>query len=105
MQPAEVMEALLEIAASAEIEVRSARPGAPADGDWITESGVCRLRGRLYVVLSPAADASRVISLERIYTGITRARSRVDIVAEAEVVKAGIEKMAERVSGLGGTQE
>lgn len=54
MQPAELMEALLEIAASAEVEVRSARPGAPADGDWITESGVCRLRGKLFVVLSPS---------------------------------------------------
>lgn len=54
MQPAELMEALLEIAASAEIEVRSARPGAPADGDWIIESGVCRLRGKLFVVLSPS---------------------------------------------------
>ena len=67
MQPAEVMEALLEIAASAEIEVRSARPGAPADGDWITESGVCRLRGKLFVVLSPSD------SVEEQLDGLARA--------------------------------
>ena len=57
------------------------------------------------VVLCLAGDDSRVLCRELIYTGITRARSRVDIVAEAEVVKAGIEKMAERVSGLGGGQQ
>lgn len=52
MQPAEVMEALLEIAEAAEIEVRSTRAGAPADADWFTASGVCRVEGRVWVVLS-----------------------------------------------------
>ena len=54
---------------------------------------------RVVLVLS-GAD-SRVLSRELVYTGVTRARSKVVAVAEAEVVSVGIERIAERVSGLG----
>ena len=54
MQPVEVMEAFLQIADAAEIEVRSTRAGAPGEADGATSSGICRVQGRVWVVLSHA---------------------------------------------------
>lgn len=54
MQAAELMDALLDLAAEAEIEVRSVAGGLPGDGEGNAGSGVCRVQGRIFVVLSGA---------------------------------------------------
>ena len=54
MQPADVMEELLQIAEAANIEVRSTRAGGPGETDAAAASGVCRIQGRVWVVLSHA---------------------------------------------------
>jgi hypothetical protein len=51
MQPAELHDALLELAREAGLRVE--RLPATRDGDATTRSGVCRLRGELRVLLAP----------------------------------------------------
>ncbi len=51
MQPAELHDALLELAREAGLRVE--RLPATRDGDAATRSGVCRLRGELRVLLAP----------------------------------------------------
>ena len=52
MQPVEVMEALLELAGEAGLEVRTAGASALADSEGAPTSGVCRVQDRVFVVLS-----------------------------------------------------
>lgn len=52
MQAAELMDALLDLAAEAGIEVRSVAGGFPGDGEGAPGSGICRVQERVFVVLS-----------------------------------------------------
>lgn len=51
------------------------------------------------VLVLPEVD-SRVLCRELIYTGITRAKKEVQIVAEEEVLVFAISRMSERGTGL-----
>jgi len=53
------------------------------------------------VVALPADATSPVLTRELLYTAVTRARSRVTVVASPEVVRAAIERPVARASGLG----
>jgi hypothetical protein len=53
MEPSEVLEALLELAAEVKLEVRVLRGQNPADTDFIPTSACCRVKGKAWVVLSP----------------------------------------------------
>ena len=74
MQPADLMEALVALADAAGLEVRTAGSSSRGDPELPTASGVCRLRGTTWVVLSQGdsvdvqldvlADALRVHASE-----------------------------------------
>jgi hypothetical protein len=53
MQPSEVLEALLELAADVQLEVRVLRGQNPADTEFAPTSACCRVKGKAWVVLSP----------------------------------------------------
>jgi exodeoxyribonuclease V alpha subunit len=53
-----------------------------------------------HVVLVLPADASPLLTRELIYTGVTRARKRIDIVGSADNIRRAIERTDERASGL-----
>ena len=53
---------------------------------------------RVLLLLPP--EASRVVTRELLYTGITRARRRVDVWGSEAVVRAGVAARVERSSGL-----
>ena len=54
MSPAELLEALIGLCREAGLEVRSVR-GSPEDAsELVARSGVCRVRGALWLVLSHA---------------------------------------------------
>jgi len=55
--------------------------------------------GEVLVVL-PAEEESPVLSRELLYTGITRARSRVVIAAQKKVFQAAVRRLTERSTGL-----
>ena len=52
MEPSDVMRALLDLAAEAELEVSTVNP--PRGDDTPPTSALCRVRGRLWVMLSAA---------------------------------------------------
>ena len=52
MQPADLMQALMALAGEAGLEVRVAGSGSRGDPELPTASGVCRVRGATWVVLS-----------------------------------------------------
>jgi hypothetical protein len=52
--PAEVLEALLGLCREAGLEVRRVRGGGEAAGEPAARSGVCRVRGALWLVLCEA---------------------------------------------------
>ena len=52
MNPESLLVALVELAEAAGLKVRAIRPGTGADGDFPATSGVCRLRGKLWVLLA-----------------------------------------------------
>ncbi len=52
MEPADLMQALVELADEAGLEVRVASAGSRGDPDLPTASGVCRVREATWVVLS-----------------------------------------------------
>jgi exodeoxyribonuclease V alpha subunit len=53
------------------------------------------------IVVLPAV-ASRIATRELLYTGITRARTRVTVVGSREVIEAAISRPIRRASGLEG---
>ncbi len=52
MEPSEIMTALLDLARDAELEVRRVAPSAVDAGEPAPSSAVCRVHGRVWVVLS-----------------------------------------------------
>jgi len=52
------------------------------------------------VVLVLPDDDTRVLTRELLYTGVTRARTSVDIVGDAELLRVAIERATVRASGL-----
>jgi hypothetical protein len=52
--PAELLEALLGLCREAGLEVRQLRGSPEAAGEPVARSGVCRVRGSLWLVLSDA---------------------------------------------------
>ena len=54
MTSAELVEAMLELAQEAGLEVRVVGRRRPGDVELPATSGICRVRGALWVVLSPA---------------------------------------------------
>jgi hypothetical protein len=63
VSPAELLAALLELAAEVGLEVRRAPAAAGAGAELAPSSGVCRLRDRLWVVLSGADPCERQIEV------------------------------------------
>lgn len=53
MESAELFEALLELAQQAGLEVRVVGRRLPGDGELPANSGICRVRDAVWVVLSP----------------------------------------------------
>jgi hypothetical protein len=53
MQLADVLEALLELAEEVSLEVRVLREDRAQDGDFPPTSACCRVKGKVWVVLSP----------------------------------------------------
>ena len=47
-------------------------------------------------------NESKVLTRELIYTGITRAKNRVEVVGTESILKSGLNKIVNRVSGLSG---
>jgi len=62
MQPADLMQALLDLADEVELEVRAVRVGG-ADGEPPVSSGAVRVKGRVWVVLSDSDPADVQISV------------------------------------------
>jgi exodeoxyribonuclease V alpha subunit len=54
--------------------------------------------GQVVLVLPP--EDSRLLTRELLYTGVTRARTSVDIVGDPELLQLGIERATVRASGL-----
>lgn len=54
MSPAEVLEALVGLCRDAGLEVRRVRGAPEGAGEPMARSGVCRVRGALWLVLSDA---------------------------------------------------
>jgi exodeoxyribonuclease V alpha subunit len=52
------------------------------------------------VLLVLPTDTSKVLSRELVYTGVTRARTRVAVWAREETLRAAIDKPTERRTGL-----
>ena len=52
------------------------------------------------VVLVLPQDDTRVLTRELLYTGVTRARTSVDIIGDAELLRVAIERATVRASGL-----
>jgi exodeoxyribonuclease V alpha subunit len=53
-----------------------------------------------HAVVSLPWAASRILTRELLYTGITRARSRVTVVGSEEAVRAAVARPVARASGL-----
>ncbi len=53
MEPSKVLETLLELAGEVELEVRILRGQNPADTEFPPTSACCRVKGKIWVVLSP----------------------------------------------------
>lgn len=53
MEPVELFEALLDLAKEVELEVRILRGQNPAETDFTPDSACCRVKGKVWVVLSP----------------------------------------------------
>ena len=65
MNPESLLAALVDLAEQAGLRVRAIRPGSGADAEAPATSGVCRLRGVLWVMLAtsePLQDQTDVIS-------------------------------------------
>ena len=53
MEPIELLEALLELAAEVDVDVRVLRRASPSEADFTPNSACCRVKGKFWVVLSP----------------------------------------------------
>jgi exodeoxyribonuclease V alpha subunit len=53
------------------------------------------------VVVVLPAESSRLLTRELLYTAVTRARTRVNIIGAEDVVRAAVERSVQRASGLG----
>ncbi len=54
MEAAEVLESLLRLAEQVQLEVRVLRGQNPADVEFLPSSSCCRVKGKVWVVLSPS---------------------------------------------------
>ena len=61
MEDVDVLKCLLEVAAAADLHVEIAGRDAKSDGDRPLASGVCRVRGQWWVVLSSSEPVSAQI--------------------------------------------
>jgi exodeoxyribonuclease V alpha subunit len=52
------------------------------------------------VILVLPEDDTRLLTRELLYTGVTRARTSVDIVGDPELLRLGVERATVRASGL-----
>ena len=84
-------------------ELRSLSPTVLPDHETVFAMTVHKSQGSEFddVVLVLPREVSRVLTRELIYTGLTRARNCVTVVAEQEVLAAAIETGVQRSSGLG----
>lgn len=65
MHPSELLGQLVDLARDAGLEVREIVGGAAAEGDAQTESGTCRVRGRIWILLAKSdstEDRTRVVA-------------------------------------------
>lgn len=63
MDPASVLEALLELADEVGLEVRALRGGSPPESDFASTSACVRVKGKTWVVLSPNDPAELHIEI------------------------------------------
>jgi len=52
VEPIRLLEALMDLTREAGIEVRPLRPSATREAEFGTSSGICRVRGSIWVVLA-----------------------------------------------------
>ncbi|HWD34708.1 MAG TPA: exodeoxyribonuclease V subunit alpha, partial [Casimicrobiaceae bacterium] len=81
---------------------RAIPPARLPDHDTAFATTVHKAQGSEFdeVLLMLPAKASRVVTRELIYTGVTRARTRVILASEAEVLAQGVASRTSRHSGL-----
>jgi len=60
---AQLLDALLELANDVGLRVRGLGAGASSDGLGMTSSGVCRVRGELWVLLADADPVERRVAV------------------------------------------
>jgi exodeoxyribonuclease V alpha subunit len=77
-------------------------PGRLADVQTVDAMTIHRSQGSQYDTVSVLlpATASALLSRELLYTGITRARRHVRVIATEEAVRAAVERQVQRASGL-----
>jgi hypothetical protein len=63
LNQAETVEALLDLARDVDLEVRIVGPPSNSDGEPPPASGVCRVKGRIWVVLASAEPAAAQIAM------------------------------------------
>ena len=63
MEPAELLAALLELARDAGIRVRALGAGSGAEAALPASSGVCRVRGELWVLLADSDPVARRVDV------------------------------------------
>jgi hypothetical protein len=63
MHPTELLDQLRDLARAAGLEVRQARAGAAGEGEVATRSGICRVKGRVWVVLVASDDLEERIDV------------------------------------------
>ncbi len=64
MEPPALLDALADLARACDFEVRDLGRGAPADGiDAPSQSGVCRLAGKVWVLFAPTDPPEARIDL------------------------------------------
>ncbi|RYZ74767.1 MAG: exodeoxyribonuclease V subunit alpha [Lysobacteraceae bacterium] len=84
-------------------EVRAFHPAALPAHESAFAMTVHKAQGSEFeqVWLQLPRHDSRVVSRELLYTGLTRARSGLDLAGSAEVINAALARHAARISGLG----
>lgn len=94
MTPAEVLDALIGLCLEAGLELRRVRGGPEAAGEPAARSGVCRVRGALWLVLSEAEGVE-----ERIAAAAEALRAHAPDLVEGRYLPPAVRERLARSSG------
>jgi len=97
MHPSELLDQLLDLARAADLEVRHVRGGG-GEGEVAPHSGICRVRGRVWVMLVTGDDVEERID---VVSGALSAHAR-DFLAARYLPPALRERIDERAGGRPG---